>query len=131
MKELRAFLKYEGAIRVHIEPHLGFILADVLNRDQVRASVKKIMVRVPRGSAPKDRPRGGKEAARSVIAVLRKMMNWGIRERLLKRTDNPLTGWKTICRKRSAKRACCRSRRRGSCGKRRRLSVTRSDRRIS
>jgi integrase len=92
MKELRAFLKYEGAIRVHIVPHLGFNLADVLNRDQVRASVKKVMVRVPRGSAPKDRPRGGKEAARSVIAVLRKMINWGIRERLLKRTDNPLTG---------------------------------------
>jgi len=92
MKELRALLKYDGAIRVHIVPHLGFFLADVLNRDQVRASVKKIMVRVPRESGPKDRPRGGKEAARSVIAVLRKMINWGIRERLLKRTDNPLTG---------------------------------------
>jgi integrase len=92
MKELRALLKYEGAIRVHIVPHLGHVLADVLSRDQVRATVKKVMVRVPRGNAPKDRPQGGKEAARSVIAVLRKMINWGIRERLLKRTDNPLTG---------------------------------------
>jgi integrase len=50
------------------------------------------MVRTPRDSSSKSRPRGGKEAARSVVAVLRKMINWGIRERLLKRTDNPLTG---------------------------------------
>ena len=92
MKELRALLKYEGAIRVHILPHLGHVLADLLSRDQARATVKKVMVRVPRGAGSKDRPRGGKEAARAVIAVLRKMMNWGIRERLLKRTDNPLTG---------------------------------------
>jgi len=92
MKELRALLKYEGAIRVHIVPQLGHVLADMLSRDQVRACVKKVMVRVPRGSDSKDRTRGGKEAARSVIAVLRKMINWGIRERLLKRTDNPLTG---------------------------------------
>jgi integrase len=92
MKELRALLKYDGAIRVHIGPLVGHVLADVLSRDQVRATLKKVMVRVPRGNAPKDRPRGGKEAARSVIAVLRKMINWGIRERLLKRTDNPLTG---------------------------------------
>jgi integrase len=92
MKELRALLKYEGAIRVHIVPHLGHVLADVLSRDQVRASVKKVMVSMPRGSSSKSRPRGGKEAARSVVAVLRKMINWGIRERLLKRTDNPLTG---------------------------------------
>jgi integrase len=92
MKELRALLKYEGAIRVHVVPHVGHVLADVLSREQVRASVKKVMVRVPRGSGPKDRPQGGKEAARSAIAVLRKMINWGIRERLLKRTDNPVTG---------------------------------------
>jgi Arm DNA-binding domain len=92
MKELRAFLKYEGAIRVHVVPHLGYVLADMLSRDQVRACVKKVMIRVPRGSGSKDRPRGGKEAARSVIAVVRKMINWGIRERILKRTDNPLTG---------------------------------------
>jgi integrase len=92
MKELRALLKYEGVIRVHVEPLLGHVLADVLSRDQVRAFVKKVMVPVPRGSGPKDRPQGGKEAARSAIAVLRKMINWGIRERLLKRTDNPLSG---------------------------------------
>jgi integrase len=92
MKELRALLKYQGAIRVHIVPHLGHVLADVLGRDQVRACVKKVMVRVPRGSGSNDRPRGGKEAARSAIAVLRKMINWGIREKLLKRTDNPVTG---------------------------------------
>ena len=92
MKELRAVLKYQGAIRVHVAPLLGHVLADVLSRDQIRAFVKKVMVRVPRGSGPKDRPQGGKEAARSAIAVLRKMVNWGIREKLLKRTENPVTG---------------------------------------
>jgi len=92
MKELRALLKYQGAIRVHVVSLLGHVLADVLSRDQIRAFVKKVMVRVPRGCGSKDRPQGGKEAARSAIAVLRKMINWGIREKLLKRTDNPVTG---------------------------------------
>ena len=92
LKELRALAKYQGAIRVHIVPVVGTVLADQLSREQVRALVKKTMVRVPRGEGPRDRPRGGKEAARSTLAVLRKMINWGIRERLLKRPDNPATG---------------------------------------
>jgi integrase len=92
MKELRALLKYSGVIRVHIVPHLGFVLADMVSRELVRELVKKVMVRVPRGEGAKDRPRGGKEAARSTLAVLRKMTNWGIREGLLKRADNPCTG---------------------------------------
>ena len=92
MKELRAILKYAGVIRVHIEPHIGHVLADVLSRDQVRSVVKKVTVRQVREHGPKGRPRGGKEAARSAITVLRKMINWGIRERLLKRTDNPVSG---------------------------------------
>lgn len=92
MKELRAFLKYQGAIRVHIVPNLGPVLADVVSRDQIRALVRKVMVRVPRGTGPRDRPRGGKEAARSALAILRKMITWGMREKLLRRTDNPATG---------------------------------------
>jgi len=92
MKDLRALAKYEGAVRVHIVPALGEVLADTLSREQVRGLVKKAMVRVPRGRGSRDRPRGGKEAARSALGVLRKMINWGIRERLLKRTDNPATG---------------------------------------
>ena len=92
MKELRAFLKYEGAIRVHIVPALGDALADTVTREHVRGLVKKVMVRIPRGKGARDRPRGGKEAARSALGVFRKMINWGIRERLLKRTDNPATG---------------------------------------
>lgn len=92
MKELRALKKYEGAIRIHIVPGIGNVLADVLSREQVRGIVKKVMVRAPRGDGPKDRPRGGKEAARTVVGVLRKMINWGIREKLLKRPDNPVTG---------------------------------------
>ena len=92
MKDLRALLKYEGAIRVHIVPVLGGLLADTITREHVRALVRKAMVRLPRGDGPRDRPRGGKEAARTVLGVLRKMINWGMRERLLKRSDNPATG---------------------------------------
>jgi len=92
MKELRALLKYEIAIRVHIVPALGEVLADVVGREQVRTLVRKAMVRVPRGNGPRDRPRGGKEAARTALGVFRKMINWGMRERLLKRADNPATG---------------------------------------
>ena len=92
MKELRALRKYQMALDVHVLPEMGKVLADVLNREQVRKLIKKAMVRVPRGSAPRDRPHGGKEAARSVVSVLRKMINWGIDEGLLKRKDNPVSG---------------------------------------
>ena len=92
MKELRALLKYEGVIRVHIVPMIGDLLAEAVSREQVRGLVRKVMVRLPRGEGARDRPRGGREAARSALGVFRKMMNWGMRERLLKRTDNPATG---------------------------------------
>jgi integrase len=92
MKELRALKKYSGAIDVHIVPRIGSVIADVLTREHVRELVKKVMVRVPRGNAPRDRPRGGKEAARSTLAVLRKMFAWGISEGFLKRSDNPASG---------------------------------------
>lgn len=91
-KELRALSKYQGAVRVHIVPNIGNVLADVLSRAQLRTLMKKVLVRVPRGTGPRDRPRGGKEAARTTLGVLRKMINWGIREELLKRADNPATG---------------------------------------
>jgi integrase len=92
MKELRALRKYQSALRVHVVPALGNVLADTLTREQVRGLVRRVMIRVPRGERARDRPRGGKEVARSALGVLRKMINWGIRERLLKRTDNPATG---------------------------------------
>lgn len=92
LKELRAVRRYEGTIDVHVVPRLGSVIADMLTRDQAREFLKKIMVKVPRGDGPRDRPRGGKEAARSAMAVLRKMINWGIREGLITRKDNPLEG---------------------------------------
>lgn len=92
LKELRAVRRYEGTINVHVVPRLGSVIADMLTRDQAREFLKKIMVKVPRGDGPRDRPRGGKEAARSAMAVLRKMINWGIREGLITRKDNPLEG---------------------------------------
>jgi len=92
MKELRALGKYTGALRVHIIPRLGDTLADTLTREQVRRLLKEVMVRVPRKAGPRERRRGGKEAARTVVAVLRKMISWGIAEELLRRRDNPVSG---------------------------------------
>jgi integrase len=92
MKKLRALRKYESALNVHVVPAIGNVLADVLSREQIRGLVKKAMIRVPRETGPKDRPKGGKEAARTVVGVVRKMINWGMREELLKRTDNPVAG---------------------------------------
>jgi integrase len=89
MRELRALRKYEQAIAVHIVPHLGGILAAQLTREQVRDAVKKVMVKQPRGEGPRDRPRGGKEAARTMLTVLRQMLTWGIDEDKINRDVNP------------------------------------------
>ena len=92
MKELRAFARYAGAINVHIVPRIGTALSDLISRQDVRELLKQVMIKIPRGNGPRDRPRGGKEAARTVLSVLRKMMSWGIREELLTRKDNPAEG---------------------------------------
>jgi integrase len=92
MKELRAIAKYAGAITVHIVPRLGSALAELVSRQDIRDLLKQSMIKIPRGSGPRDRPRGGKEAARTVLSVFRKMMTWGIREELLTRKDNPAEG---------------------------------------
>jgi integrase len=92
MKELRASSRYAGAINVHIVPRVGSALADLISRQDVRDLLKQVMIKIPRGNDPRDRPRGGKEAARTVLSVFRKMMNWGIREELLTRKDNPAEG---------------------------------------
>lgn len=92
MKELRAVLRYAAALRVHVIPRIGDVLADRLSREQVRELLRKVMIQVPRKNGPLDRRRGGKEAARTVLAVLRKMISWGISEELLRRKDNPASG---------------------------------------
>lgn len=92
MKELRALGKYSGALRVHVIPKLGDTLAETVTRDHVRQLLRKVMVQLPRKDGPRDRPRGGKEAARTVLAVFRKMIAWGISEELLRRRDNPARG---------------------------------------
>jgi integrase len=90
MRELRSFKKYDSAITVHIVPHLGDVLADLLSREEVRSTVKKVMVTQPRGTGPRDRIRGGKEAARTMVAVLRNMISWGMNEGKLRRESNPV-----------------------------------------
>ena len=90
MKELRAGWRYESALRTHVIPNIGDVLADALTRDQVRQLVKHVLVRKPASACPSRRPRGGREAARTTVSVLRKIYNWSIREGILKRADNPV-----------------------------------------
>lgn len=105
LKQLRAASRYEMAIRAHIIGGVGRVVADMLTRDQVRSLMKEVMVQVPSTGRERSRRRGGIEAARSVVAVLRKMINWGIRERLLKRIDNPVSGMEdNLPRKRKKER---------------------------
>ncbi len=62
-KELRSARKYEHAILTHINPNIGRVLVDVLDREQVRDLIRKVRVRQPRPDTEKGRPRGGSEAA--------------------------------------------------------------------
>ncbi len=88
-KELRSARKYEQAILTHINPIIGRVLVDVLDREQVRDLIRKVRIRQPRPDNEKGRVRGGSEAARTVLAVLRLVVSWAIRENLIKRADNP------------------------------------------
>jgi integrase len=88
-KELRSARKYEQAMITHINPNIGPVLVDRLDRQQVRDLIRKVRIRQPRPDSEKGRARGGSEAARTVIAVLRLLVSWAIRENLIKRADNP------------------------------------------
>ena len=89
MRGIRSLKKYSQAIEVHIVPRLGEVIADLLTRDQLREAAKKVMVKQPRGQGPRARLRGGTEAARTMIAVLRQMISWGSDEGKIRRKDNP------------------------------------------
>lgn len=89
VRGLRAIRKYEQTIDVHIVPHLGDILADRLTREDVRSAMNKVMVKKLRGEGPKDRARGGKEAARTMLGVLRQLITWGMDEDKITRESNP------------------------------------------
>ncbi len=88
-KELRSARKYQQAIDTHLTPHIGSFLADRLSREQIRDLLRKVRVRRTRPESPKGRVRGGTEAARTILGVLRHMLSWAIREGLVKRSDNP------------------------------------------
>lgn len=92
MRELRAGHRYQCAINVHIVPLLGDLLADRVTRDDVRAALKRVLMKRERPVQPLGRPRGGKEAARTTMSVLRTMYSWGIAEGKIKRSDNPVSG---------------------------------------
>ena len=105
MRELRAFNKYQGAINVHIVPQLGNLLADRVTRDDVRSALKRVLTKRERAVHPRGRPRGGKEAARSTMSVLRTMYSWAIAEGKIKRGDNPVAGMeKSLPKKKKGER---------------------------
>src|SRR6202030_1380891 len=83
------------AIATHIVPHVGHIPADALDREHVRDLMCKVRIRrirQPRLHTKKGRARGGVEAARRALGVLRLMVGWAIDERVIERADNPASG---------------------------------------
>jgi integrase len=105
MRRLKAERKYQMAIDVGIKPHLGGIPANLLTRDDVRAALKKVTAKKTSNQDPRSRPKGGVEAARTFVTVLRKMLNWGIEEGKIKRQDNPASGMaKNLPKKRKGER---------------------------
>src|SRR3984957_16468241 len=91
-KNLRSTGKYAQAIMTHILPHLGQVSVDELNREQVRNLIRQVRVRQPRPHNKGGRTRGGTEAARRALGVLRLMVGWAIEERLVNREDNVASG---------------------------------------
>ena len=73
----------------HILPHVGDVAVDRLNREQVRSLIRQVRVPQPRPDTKTGRARGGIEAARRALGVLRLMVGWAIEERLINREDNP------------------------------------------
>jgi hypothetical protein len=57
-----------------------------------RSLANSYLDQAKRGVGPYRRPRGGPEAARSTLSVLRKMFSWAITEGILKRHRNPVAG---------------------------------------
>jgi integrase len=88
-KNLRSTRKYEQAIATHIVPHLGGIPVDTLDREEVRSLIRHVRVPQARADTKGGRARGGIEAARRSLGVLRLMVGWAIEERLVNREDNP------------------------------------------
>ena len=103
MRELKAFNRYQCAINVHIIPQLGTLLADRVTRDDVRAMLKRVLEKKERPIHPRGRPRGGKEAARTTMSVLRTMFAWAITEGMIKRRDNPASGMERNLPKKNSK----------------------------
>jgi integrase len=91
-KNLRSTQKYAQAIATHIVPNVGHLLVDALDREHVRNLIRQVRVRRPRPDTNRGRARGGTEAARRALGVLRLMVGWAIDERLVDRQDNCASG---------------------------------------
>jgi integrase len=89
-KKLRSARKYEQTIKVHIVPRLGTVIAATLTRERVRAFMREVQQR--RGADEgRAREQGGDEAARTALGVLHSMLQWAIREEVLKLDRNPVS----------------------------------------
>jgi integrase len=88
-KNLRSVRKYEQAIATHILPRPGEVSVDALDREQIRSLIRQVRVPGARLDTKRGRARGGIEAARRALGVLRLMVGWAIGERLVNREDNP------------------------------------------
>ena len=105
LKRLKASRKYQMALEASINPHLGTLFAELVTRDDVRLAMKKVMQKQPAGKTPRHRPRGGIEAARTYVTVLRKLFAWAMDEGKIRRKDNPASDMaKNLPRKRRGER---------------------------
>ncbi len=102
---MKATRKYQMALETSINPHLGTLFAELVTRDDVRVAMKKVMQKQPASKAAGRRPRGGVEAARTYVTVLRKLFAWAMDEGKLRRKDNPASDMaKNLPRKRRGER---------------------------
>ena len=82
---------------------------DALDREQVRGLIRQVRVPRPRPDTKEGRARGGIEAARRALGVLRLMVGWAIGERLVDREDNPASRMeRNLPKKRKADRVLSR-----------------------
>jgi hypothetical protein len=94
---------------------VGDKLADLLTREDVRDVVKKSREKRAYQGKTRSRIKGGTEAARTVLSVLRQMIGWGIDEEKLKRTDNPASNMeKNLPKKKKGERCLSLRERRGT-----------------
>jgi hypothetical protein len=82
MRRLKAERKYQMAIDVGINPHIGGMLVNLLTRDDVRGALKKISAKKPSDKNPGSRPKGRRGGRANVrhcaVPLLRAVARWDL-----------------------------------------------------